>query len=387
MKNLITFCLMLSIFSSCKKDIFNHDSTIGFTENLQILADNYIQEGLPGILLLVDNPERGMHIIESGYANLETQAPLTKNQLFHSASLMKTYTAVCLMQTEEAGLLSINDLIKTHLPVAIIEKIPNGEAATIRSLLNHSSGIPDFAEQSDYLSDLIAFTEGGPKPKDELEYIKNLNPNFEVGAKHRYCNTGFYILQLLISEVNQKPFEVYLHENVFQKIGLKNTYYKNFPQAIDYTQVPNYYIDWENNGNLSNSTNLENLATQTFEGYSGLIATIEDYHQFAKALFMDNTLINKSSLEKMMAVSHSKDFGYGQGLEVILSDKYPDKYGHKGGTQSSFFYYPAENTFVLSMLNYSFNTGESPFDKKAIVPDKIGKNNNLIGEIELCLFE
>ncbi len=159
------------------------------------------------------------------------------------------------------------------------------------------------------------------------------------------------------------------------------------PSAIDYDRVPNYYIDWDDNGNLSNSTNLENTVTQTFEGYSGLLASIEDYHTFMKALFQDGTLLSKTSVDKMKATSHDKNFGYGQDLEVIHSNKYPDKYGHKGGTQSSSFYYPDQDCIVISMLNYSFLSGDSPFDEKGIALDKIGENKNLIGEIERCLFK
>lgn len=379
--------MLILCFSCKKKDLFKHNKNLSMAENFQLLADNYVADGIPGMVFLIDHPDHGFHIIESGMASTENQVPITKDHLFHSASLMKIYTAVCIMQLEDAGNLSINDRISAHLPTQIIQKIPNGEDATILSLLNHSSGIPDFAAQEDYLADLIAFTEGGPPPNDELDYIQHLNPDFQVGNRHNYSNTGPYILQQIVTEVTGIPFEDYLLQNIIQKIGLTTTYYKNLPQPVDYTNVPQYYIDWEDNGQLSNSSNLENLATQTFEGFSGLLATIEDYHKFTKALFVDQTLVSSTSLTKMQTINHTSGFGYGTGLEVILSSKFPDKYGHKGGTQASLFYYPDEQAIVISLLNYSFNTGESPFDKKAIATDEIGKNKNLIGEIEICLFD
>lgn len=382
---LLTVSLIL-VSSSCKKNKFKCNDDLSFNQNLQILADQYISNGFPGIVLLVDHPENGYHVIESGLASTENNVPITKNHLFHSASLMKTFTATCILQLEETGSLQLSDLISNHLPPEMIQKIPNGDQATIHSLLNHTSGIPDFAVQSNYLDDLIAYTEGGPLPNDELEYIKSLNPNFPVGNKHEYCNTGYYILHHIVAQVSGISFDDYFLQNIIQKVGLEHTFHKNLPQQVDYSNVPDYYVDWENNGKLSNSSALENLATQTFDGYSGLLATIEDYHKFLKALF-NGTIISNSSIEKMMDINHTNGFGYGQGLEVILSSEFPDKYGHKGGTQASFFYYPDEQAIVISMINITFVSGDSPFDKKGIASDEIGKDNNLIGEIELCLFE
>lgn len=385
--NLTLLFTILTLVSCSKDESFEHDNSLDLKENLQNIGNHYVEKGIPGIVLLVDSPTLGTNIIESGYSNLETETQITKSHLFHSASLMKTYTATCIFMLDDNNLLDISDKIETHLPLNIIEKIPNGNLATIESILNHSSGIPDFAEQDSYLEDLFAFTEGGNEPQDFLEYIKSVDPDFIVGSDHHYSNSGYYILSLIIEEISGQSFELFLQDNIIEKLDLKNTFYRNLPTEVDYTKVPEYYIDWDDNGELTNSTKLENNATLTFKGFSGMLATIEDYHKFIKALLSEKILISETSLEKMKTITHSENFGYGKGLEVILSDKHPNKYGHKGGTQASFFYYPDEDLFLLSMINYSFNTGNSPFDELAIVRNEIGVNDNLLGEIELCIFE
>lgn len=379
-------CLFI-LFACGKNDLFDHDKNLSFSENLQQLADSYVEWGFPGMVFLVDHPDKGLHIIESGEANTEEGTKISKDHLFHSASLMKVYTGVCIYMLEEQGLLNTNDLIKDHLSAGLLNDIPNGNEATIKQLLNHSSGIPDFASQDDYINDLLAFVEGGEEPNEELSYIKGLTADFSVGSKNSYSNTGPYILHLIVASVSGQDFPTFLHQNIIEPLGLEHTFYGKLPSEVDYDRVPNYYIDWDDNGNLSNSTNLENSVTQTFEGYSGLLASIEDYHTFMKALFQEGTLLNNTSINKMKAISHDKDFGYGQGLEVILSKKYPDKYGHKGGTQASSFYYPDEDCIVITLINYSFLSGNSPFDKKGIALDKIGENKNLVGEIERCMFK
>lgn len=380
-------CLSLCFFSCSKKLKFDHDPNLSFTENLQDLADKLVDKGIPGIVLLVDDPKNGLNIIEAGYANIETKDPITKEHLFHSASLMKPYTASCIFLLQEAGLLSIEDKIAEHLDTDVISNIPNGELATIKSILTHTSGIPDFADQSDYLEDLIAFTEGGTEPNNVISYIKDLEPDFTFGSKVNYCNTGYYILSQIIEAISGQDFEIFLNENIFQTLELENSIYKNKPRIVDYNEVPDYYIDWKDNGKLSLSTNLENKATQTFEGFSGLLADVNDFYKFYKALLHDKKLLSAESIDQMMTITHTSNFGYGQGLEVILSNKYPDKYGHKGGTQASSFYYPDEETIIISLINYSFNEGNSPYDQLAIAKDKIGEEGNLIGEIEKCLFD
>lgn len=387
MRYSLTIFLLL-IFSACEKDdIFTIDPNQEFSKNLQKLADDIVGYGLPGYIMLVDHPIKGFHIIESGKANLEDETILHKDHLFHSASLMKTFTAVCAFQLHEKALLNVDDEISLYLPEEIIAKIPNGNVATIKSLMNHSSGIPDFALQSNYIEDLISYTNGGPEPRNVLEYIKDLNPDFITGSDHLYCNTGYYILQLIIAEKSGLLFEEYLYDNIIKPLALVNTFYREVPTSVDYARVPDYYIDWDNNRMLTKSTKLENEATKTFEGFSGLLATVEDYYKFIKALFVDGTLLSRESIEKMKKTNHNIGFGYGTGLEVIKSDSYPDKYGHKGGTQASFFYYPEEGTFLLTMANYSFVDGASPFDQKGIVPDELGKAGNIVGEVEQLLFD
>ena len=386
LRPLLFLCLLLALFA-CKKDEFKHDEALTYAENLQNLADLYTAKGLPGIVLITDNPETGLKTVASGFADLDNEIPMNKDYLFHSASLMKTYTATCIFLLQEQGLLNIEDKIDQHLPASLISKIPNGTEATIKSLLNHSSGVPDFATKDDYLEDLIAYVEGGPEPKDEFEYIKDDSPDFSVGKKHKYSNMGYHILALIVSEISGQSFAYFLQKEIIEELGLENTYYKGVPELPDLNRIPEYYIDWEDKGILENSSHLESKVSGLLEGLAGLLASPEDYYLFLKALLKEERLISRSSLSEMMEVSHNKDFGYGQGLEVILSKKYPDKYGHKGGTQSSFFYYPEKESFILSFINYSFNSGGSPFDKMAIVPDKIGENRNLIGEIELCMFD
>lgn len=386
LRPIILLCLF-GVLSSCKKDEFKHDKALTYTENLQQLADLYTAKGLPGIVLITDTPEMGITTVSSGLADLDNNISMNKDYLFHSASVMKTYTATCVFMLQEKGLLDINDKIEKHLSPELIAKIPNGTQATLKSLMNHSSGIPDFATQDDYLEDLFAYVEGSPEPKDELVYIQDLSPDFSVGKKHAYSNSGYHILGLLVAEISGQSFASFLHTHIIDKLGLENTYYKGVPASPDINRIPQYYIDWDDKGVLENSSLLESKVSGLLEGLAGMLASPEDYHLFLKALLHEGKLLNTQSIGEMMEVAHSKGFGYGQGLEVILSKKYPDKYGHKGGTQSSFFYYPEKEILILSFINYSFNSGSSPFDKMAIVPDKIGVNRNLIGEIELCLFD
>ncbi len=217
-KTLTSFFCLFILISCGKNDLFDHDNNLNFSENLQLLADNYVEWGFPGMVLLVDHPDKGLHIIESGEASTEDGTKITRDHIFHSASVMKLYTAVCIYMLEEQGLLNTNDLIKDHLTTDVLEDIPNGNEATIKQLLNHSSGIPDFASQDEYINDLLAFVDGGDEPKEELTYIKGLSADFSAGSNNAYSNTGPYILHLIVASASGQDFPTFFLENIIEPL-------------------------------------------------------------------------------------------------------------------------------------------------------------------------
>jgi CubicO group peptidase (beta-lactamase class C family)/imidazolonepropionase-like amidohydrolase/Tol biopolymer transport system component len=145
-----------------------------------------------------------------GMANLEQQVPVTAATMFQSGSLGKMFTAAGVMTMVERGELSLDASIRRYLPDAPA----TWEAITVRHLLSHTSGIPDYTgDQLDYRRD---FTD---VQLAELAYTLALE--FVPGTRWNYSNTGYVLLGIIISRVSNQPYWALLRERVFTPAGMR----------------------------------------------------------------------------------------------------------------------------------------------------------------------
>lgn len=384
----ILLLLTIVFIWSCSKDAFTCNENLGLQENLKLLGQHYITKGLPGLALKVVNENNQSITLAFGMADRENHLPLTTSHLFHSASVAKLYLATCIMLLKEENKLELDEKIATYLSAEILNDIANRNTATVRMLLNHSSGIPDFTKNDQYLSDLEEHLNNPTKTiKPNLDYIRGDKSQFKAGAEFEYSNTNYHLLALIIDYVTGYSHADFISDRIINKLKLSNTYYKNELNYPYPPNLPNYYVDWESNGNLVNAGNIESVLINTTIGINGIIASIEDYYLFAKALYLDQSLITSTSLKEMMESDHIKRSGHGLGQEISLSTKYPDRFGHSGGPQALVAYYPEKQSFILFFMNYSFLEANSPLDIFSNPHENVGTKGNLLGDIERCLFE
>jgi N-acyl-D-amino-acid deacylase len=166
------------------------------------------RQGIPGVAVgIVDKGKvttRGY-----GFANVEQMAPATDETIFESGSLGKMFTATAVMLQVEDGKLSLSDPITKFFPDAPA----SWQAVTVRNLLNHTSGIPDYTTSSfDYRKD---YTE------DELAHIaEGLELEFTPGSRWNYSNTGYVLLGIIVHEVSGRFYGDVLAERVFKPLGM-----------------------------------------------------------------------------------------------------------------------------------------------------------------------
>lgn len=180
------------------------------------------------------------------------------------ASLSKPFTATAIMMLAEKGRLSYDDPIGRYLP-----ELPKAlGAATVRQILNHTSGIPD------YSSDLNA-ERPGMSAKDVLNVLRTVDkPIFAPGEKYEYSNSGYVLLGLVVEKLSGKPFLEFLQEQIFRLLGMKTTFALP-PGRSKPDTVANGYGDF---GGLSN-------ANSYVGGDGGLYSTIDDLYKFDQALY------------------------------------------------------------------------------------------------------
>jgi CubicO group peptidase (beta-lactamase class C family) len=153
-----------------------------------------------------------------GLASLEYNIPNTLNTRFNIGSLSKQFTAMGIVLLEEQNKLSFDDDIRKYIP----ELAPYDKTITIRHLLHHTSGIRD-------IHGLLGLAGWRPADletnEDVYRVFKNQKDlNFNPGDELSYSNTGYIFLARIIEKVSGLTFEQWMKQNIFDPLGMKNTY-------------------------------------------------------------------------------------------------------------------------------------------------------------------
>ena len=171
----------------------------------------------------------GNVVYQNGYgmANLEVDAPITPNTIFHVASVSKQFTAAAVMLLAKEGKLSLDDDIRKYLP-----EVPDyGHKITIRHLLQHTSGLRD---QWDLLALARGrFEENRITEGDVLEIVARQKAlNFVPGSEYVYSNTGYTLAGTIVKRVSGKSLREFADERIFKPLGMTSTHFHD-----DYTMV------------------------------------------------------------------------------------------------------------------------------------------------------
>jgi CubicO group peptidase (beta-lactamase class C family) len=170
------------------------------------------RQHIPGVAVGIVN--RGAVVKAEGYglANVEHNVPVGPDTIFESGSLGKQFTAAAVMMQVEAGRLALTDSIARFLPDAPGTFGP----ITVRHLLTHTSGIPDYTVATfDYRKD---YTE------DELAHLAFANPlEFPPGSRWNYSNTGYLLLGVIVHKASGRFYGDVLADGVFKPLGMSTT--------------------------------------------------------------------------------------------------------------------------------------------------------------------
>lgn len=272
----------------------------GIIENVKIknideVLSAYHQYDLfNGSALIAQN---GKEVFKKSYgkANFAWNIDNTSTTKFRIGSLTKQFTALLILQLKQEGKLKLDDKIIKHLPWYFKN---TGSKLTIHHLLSMTSGLPNYTD------------EAGPNMEREelipkefaLKYFKD-TLLFDPGKKISYCNTGYYILGLIIEAVTNKTYENVLQERIFKYLGMPNSGVESPNQIIQnlaegYTLYMGDYI-------IPHSINMK---TMTFSAGT-IFSTVEDLFIWDKSFYSDK-LLNAEN-RKLMCTKYLPNYGYG----------------------------------------------------------------------------
>jgi len=338
----------------CDMDFSNHPRDSIY----QSILDKYVEQGITGISVLVRTPEDGLWIGCGGYADLEDEVEMNPNHVHYISSVTKSYTAAEIMLLVEDGLIDLDATIDTYLPARITDKLPNGHTATVRHLLRHTSGIPDYIYPI-FVLDAFNDYQAPKTPEGVLEYVYKTKAWWEPGEGHSYSNTNFILLALIADELTGDHCAD-VQERILKPLDLEETYYNGHP---DYPWPPglvNSYCEFYKNGEIVNFSDIQNHLTRFTMGEDGIMATVLDMAEFFEALFAGQ-IVSQSSLDEMLTrvsdanpnVEGSDDWDYGLGI-FILNTEHGLSIGHSGGlvaNQAHAFYFPDSDVTVVTCYN------------------------------------
>jgi CubicO group peptidase (beta-lactamase class C family) len=265
----------------------------------------------------------GKVLFQKGYgmANIELGVPNTPEMKFQIGSITKQFTATAIMQLAERGLLSVDDPITKYLPDYPKE---TGDKITIHHLLTHTSGIPSYTSDSEFME-----RKALPVTLQELmATFKDRPLEFEPGEKYNYSNSGYIVLGAIIEAVSGKSYEDYIRQNILEPLGMTNSGYDHREKIIA-NRAAGYTQD--ENGDLRNADFID-MSTPFSAG--ALYSTVGDMLIWDQALYTEKVL-KKSSLEKMFT-PFKEDYGYGWLIQEKLGRKCISHDGGIDGFYTSF---------------------------------------------------
>lgn len=291
----------------------------------ELLSANQYQ----GSVLVFD---KDMTVISGGfgYASRTDGTLNDDNTSFRIGSVSKQFTAMAILILQERGLIAIEDPVSKYL-----SGYPNGERITIKQLLNHTSGIPNYTDFAFYPS----VVEQPHTPQQVIEYFMFEPLDFAPGHEFRYSNSGYVILGEIIQSVSQMSYTEFLRQEVFVPLDMSHS----------------GYLDLEENNIDTASGYLSNYAPSPFihptlpSADGGLVSSVTDLLKWHRAL-RENALINENST-KLMFTPALENAALGWFVANYFNTSVYFHGGGYSGFRAGIYHYPAQERLIVLLSN------------------------------------
>lgn len=251
----------------------------------------------------------------SGHASREKACPLTLNHHLFIGSITKPYIAASVMDQVEKGAISLDDTLDRWLD------LPYADAVTVRMLLNHTSGIPNYAGDLRFAMQYRVLPWKAWRNDELLTIIRRHPLEFEPGTQYQYSSSNYVLLVEILEAATGRPYDALLREEILEGLGLQDTYFLDYPSDL---AIANAY-----------DRSLVRLGpipfgTQNVTGFRPslagvIVANSEDVALFLHGLFTGQILTG-SGLDEIKSFVQTADsgtperIGYGLGIERLVVD-------------------------------------------------------------------
>jgi CubicO group peptidase (beta-lactamase class C family) len=295
-----------------------------------------------------------MHIYSYGETAKDNQLVPDGNTLFEIGSITKTFTATLVAYFVQLGKLNLDDPVNKYLPDSIAKLQYNGKPITIRSLCNHSSGLPrlpgNFLVRSDPANPYSNYDD-----VQLFSFLAHFTPTREPGAQYEYSNLAVGLLGVVLERIAGKSYETLLKEIIWQPLHMNNT-------TITLTNADSSKFALGYNASLNpvHSWEFRSLA-----GAGAIRSCINDLLLYAKAQAdKDSSLLSQAILRTHEITFESGQHKIGLGWHIFnpKGKNYIAHDGQTGGYCSSIIIETVSGNAVVILTNAAVGPGNLSFD-------------------------
>ncbi|CAN5556699.1 hypothetical protein BH18ACI1_BH18ACI1_20820 [soil metagenome] len=325
--------------------VFTNAFAQNLTPNQTIVAkaDEYMNaaekiDGFSGAVLVARD---GQPVFSKAYgmANYELDVPNKPQTVYRIGSITKQFTSMAIMMLQERGKLNVNDSICKHLS----DCPETWKPIAVRNLLTHTSGIINYGELPEFRNPATLINNA----ETIITLLKNKPLEFAPGEKFAYSNSGYILLGMIVERTSGKDYDVFLQENIFVPLGMKNTG-ENGSIRIVKNRASGYFRQADT---ISNAA-LFSMRVAWSAG--SMFSTTEDLLLWDKALYTEK-LVSRKSLDEMFIPFRDflpgTGYAYGWMIGKQFDRQVMSHSGHVAGFSSSIIRFPADHVTVIVLSN------------------------------------
>ncbi|PZX58240.1 CubicO group peptidase (beta-lactamase class C family) [Algoriphagus ratkowskyi] len=307
------------------------------------------KEGFSGVILVAEN---GKILFEDamGMRTYENRILLHEDDTFELASLSKQFTAMMIMMCEEKGLLAFDDQAAKYIETPY-------PGITIRHLLTHTSGLPDYQAIMDAHWDKSKVAGN----QEILEYLREYAPvkSFEPGEQYEYSNTGYVLLASIVEKATGKDFVELMREWIFQPLKMKSTDIRSLAEKAEVQTFAAGHLK-NKEGHYVNANTFHSSDYTVWlgnrKGPGRVSSNVEDLLKWDQALY-SNTLVSEETLEEAFTpfkLTNERRSYYGFGWEIEPKSPFGKMVMHTGdnpGYKTIIVRFIEENKTIIILNN------------------------------------
>ena len=243
-------------------------SARGDDPSLRAKVERALPKSIGACVLAIDD---GEVIFKEGFglADVESREPCTPATNFRMASVSKQFTALAVLLLVDRGKLSLDDTLDEFF----VGGPKYWEAITVKQLLTHTSGLPDY-------ENLIP--EGTTLQLDDMDVVRMLMETdealFEPGAKWQYSNSAFVVLGMVVEIASGKPFHEFMADEVFEPVGMSNTLL--YQRGLNEVNERAFGHEWKD----GKWRRADQSVTSATRGDGVVYTSLEDYEKWLRSL-------------------------------------------------------------------------------------------------------